>query len=157
MAPNDQLIERQAPSDAFQAWEDFQFSHLYTASNTSFLTAYWNQNIKNASQELVVLFHGDFADGITQGRYTSNRNFDNPWIANSFGFSQPKGSTFAMALVSYRSGKDLMLYTIDDNNSLQQHEYTISDTDVPTAVVDLTSSSCKRTPTSWARTSTSQR
>lgn len=49
-----------------------------------------------------------------------------------------------MSLVSYRSGKHLMLYTADDENMLQQHEYTISDTDLDSkVVVSLTSQSGK--------------
>jgi hypothetical protein len=145
MSTNDELSERQAPSNDSQAWEDDNFSGLYTASNSTFLTAYWNQNIQNVSQELVVLFQDEnFANGITQGRYTSNSTTSNPWVANNFGFSQPKGSTFAMALVSYRSGKHLMLYTVDDGKDLQQHEYTISDTNLdPKTVVSLTSESGK--------------
>ncbi|MCJ1462869.1 hypothetical protein MMC07_001473 [Pseudocyphellaria aurata] len=143
MSTNDELFERQAPSNDSQAWEDDNFSGLYTGSNSTFLTAYWNQNIQNVSQELVVLFQEEnFANGITQGRYTSNSTTSNPWVANNFGFSQPKGSTFAMSFVSYRSGKHLMLYTVGDGKKLQQHEYTISDTDLDAkAVVSLTSES----------------
>lgn len=145
MSTNDELFERQAKSNDSQAWEDDNFSGLYRGSNSTFLTAYWNQNIQNVSQELVVLFQEEnFANGITQGRYTSNKTTSNPWVANNFGFSQPKGSTFAMSLVSYRSGKHLMLYTVDDGKILQQHEYSISDTDLDSkAVVSLTSATCK--------------
>lgn len=145
MSPNEELVERQAPSNASKAWENDNFSGLYTASNASFLAAYWNQDINNSSQELVVLFQKeDFANGITQGRYTSNTTTSNPWVANNFGFSHPRGSTFALSLVSYQSGKHLMLYTVDDSTILQQHEYTISDTDlVSAAAVSLTSSSCR--------------
>ena len=154
MSNKDELSERQAPSNDSQAWEDDNFSGLYTGTNSTFLAAYWNQNIQNASQELVVLFQEEnFANGITQGRYTSNRTTSNPWVANNFGFSQPKGSTFAMALVSYRSGKHLMLYTIDDGKNLRQHEYTISVTDLDSkSVVSLTSESSKysaQSPTLW--------
>lgn len=128
MSSDDELIESQAPSNDSQAWENDNFSGLYSATNASFLTAYWNQDIPKESEELVVLFQkDDFANGITQGRYTSNRSTSNPWVTNNFGFSQPKGSAFAFALVSYRSGKHMMLYTVDDRNNLQQHEYTISD------------------------------
>lgn len=145
MSTNDELFERQAPSNNSQAWEDDNFSGLYTGSNSTFLTACWNQNIQNVSQELVVLFQQEtFANGITQGRYTSNSTTSNPWVANNFGFSQPKGSTFAMSLVSYQSGKHLMLYTVDEGKKLQQHEYTISDTDFDSkTVVSLTSESGK--------------
>lgn len=145
MSTNDELFERQAPSNNSQAWEDDNFSGLYTATNSTFLTAYWNQNIQNVSQELVVLFQEEnFANGITQGRYISNSTTSDPWVANNFGFSHPKGSTFAMSLVSYRSGKHLMLYTVDDGNNLHQHEYTISDTDLDSnTVVSLTSQSGK--------------
>lgn len=145
MSTNDELFERQAPSNDSQAWEDDNFSGLYTGGNSTFLTAYWNQNIQNVSQELVVLFQEEnFVDGLTQGRYTSNSTTSKPWVANNFGFSHPKGSTFAMSLVSYRSGKHLMLYTVDDGKNLRQHEYTISDTDLdPKNVVSLTSESGK--------------
>ena len=142
------MIERQAPSNASQSWVNDNFSGLYTAANSTYLTAYWNQNIQNKSEELVVLFQEeDFANGITQGRYTSNSTTSNPWVANNFQFSQPKGNAFAMALVSYRSGKHLMLYTVDDSSALQQHEYTISDTDlVSTATIQLTAQQCTLTP-----------
>ena len=142
MTPDCKIVERQAPSNNSQAWEDDNFSGLYTGSNSTFLSAYWNQNIQNVSEELVVLFQShNFSNGITQGRYTSNSTTSNPWVAQNFGFSQPQGATFAMSLVSYRSGKHLMLYTLDDSNSLQQHEYTISDTDLtPGSIVSLTSS-----------------
>lgn len=143
MSTNDQLFERQAPSNNSRAWKDDNFSGLYTGTNSTFLTAYWNQNIQNVSQELVVLFQeANFANGITQARYTSNSTISNPWIANNFAFSHPKGSMFAMSLVSYRSGKHLMLYTVDNEKKLQQHEYTISDTDLDSkTVVSLTSQS----------------
>lgn len=145
MSANDELVERQAPSNNSQTWEYDNFSGLYSGTNSTFLTAYWNQNIQNVSQELVVLFQEEnFANGITQGRYTSNKTTSNPWVANNFGFSHPKGSTFAMSLVSYRSGKHLMLYTVDEGKMLQQHEYTISDTDLDSkAIVSLTSQSGK--------------
>lgn len=145
MSPTDELFERQAPSNNSQAWEDDNFSGLYSGTNSTFLAAYWNQNIQNVSQELVVLFQEDtFANGITQGRYTSNSTTSNPWVANNFGFSQPKGSTFAMSLVSYQSGKHLMLYTVDEGKNLQQHEYTISDTDLDSkTVISLNSQSGK--------------
>lgn len=145
LSDNNGISARQAPSNNSQAWLDDNFSGLYSGTNSTFLAAYWNQNIQNTSQELVLLFQEDnFANGITQGRYVSNKTTGNPWVVNNFGFSQPKGSTFAMSLVSYISGKHLMLYTVGDGNTLQQHEYTISDTDlVPSAVVSLTSESCK--------------
>lgn len=141
MSPDDKLFERQAPSNDSQAWEDDNFSGLYTGTNSTFLTAHWNQNVKNSSQELIVLFQDEnFANGITQGRYTSDRSSSNLWISNNFGFSQPRGSTFVMSLVSYRSGKHLMLYTVGESNKLKQHEYTISDADLdPKSVVSLTS------------------
>lgn len=145
MSNNGQISARQAPANNSQAWVDDNFSGLYSGTNSTFLAAYWNQNIRNVSQELVLLFQEDnFANGITQGRYVSNKSTSNSWVANNFGFSQPAGSTFALSLVSYMSGKHLMLYTVGDNNILQQHEYTISDTDlIPSAVVLLNSESCK--------------
>lgn len=154
MSTTNEIVERQAPSNNSQAWEDDNFTGLYTASNSTFLTAYWHQNIANVSEELVVLFQeANFADGLTQGRYTSNSTTSNPWVAQNFPFSQPDGSTFAMSLVSYRSGKHLELYTVDGDNNLQQHEYTISDIDLdPTDVVALTSQSGKypaQSPTLW--------
>lgn len=143
MSTNDRLSERQAPSNDSQAWKDDNFSGLYTGSDSTFLLAYWNQNMNNVSQQLVVLFQGkNFANGITQGRYTSNSTTSNPWVANNFGFSHPKGSTFAMCLASYRSGKHMMLYTVDDSKKLQQREYTINDSDLdPDTVVSLMSES----------------
>ncbi len=145
MSANDELYARQAPSNDSQAWIQDNFSGLYSGSNSTFLAAYWNQNIQNISQELVILFQeANFANGITQGRYISNSTTSSPWVANNFGFSQPQGSTFVVSLVSYRSGKHLMLYTVGDGNNLKQHEYTISDTDlISTTVVSLTSESGK--------------
>lgn len=145
MSADDEIIEHQGLSNDSKVWKDDNFSGLYSGTNSTFLTAYWNQNIQNVSQELVVLFQEkNFANGLTQSRYASNKTASNPWVANNFGFSHPKGSTFAMSLVSYRSGKHLMLYTVDDGNLLQQHEYTISDTDLDSkVVVSLTSQSSK--------------
>lgn len=145
MMPDNKIIERQAPSNNSQAWENDNFSRLYSGSNSTFLTAYWNQNIQNASEELVVLFQQqDFADGITQGRYTSNKTTSNPWVAQNFGFSQPQGSTFATSIANYDVGKTVLLYNVDDSQSLQQHVYTISDTDLtPGTVIPMTSESCK--------------
>ena len=140
MSIDDKIIERQAQANDPQTWKDDNFRELYTGSNSTFLTAYWNQNIQNASQELVVLFQDeDFATDITQARYTSNRTTSNPWVSNNFGFSQPKGSTFAMSLVSGSSGEHLMLYTVDGSKKLQQHEYIISDTDLDPNSVIMTS------------------
>ena len=146
MSTNDKLSELQAPSNDSQAWLDDNFSGLFAGSNSTFLTAYWNQNFQNISQELVVLFQEeDFENGITQGRYTSNSTTSNPWVANNFGFSQPKGSTFAMCLASWRSGRHVMLYTVDTGKNLRQHEYTISDSyDLDSrSVISLTSESSK--------------
>lgn len=145
MSTDNGLSARQASSNDSQAWKDDNFSGLYTRTQSTFLAAYWSQNIQNVSQELVVLFQEEnFANGITQGRYTSNSTTSNPWVANHFPFSQPKGSTFAMSLVNYRSGKHVMLYTVDEGKKLQQHEYTISDTDLdPKTIVSLTSHSGK--------------
>ncbi len=145
MSADNELYARQAPSNDSQAWIQDNFSGLYSASNSTFLAAYWNQNIQNVSQELVVLFQeANFANGITQGRYTSNSTTSYPWVANNFGFSQPQGSAFAMSPVSYESGNHLMLYTVGDGNNLKQHEYTISNTDlVSTTVISLTSETSK--------------
>ena len=144
---NNEIIERQSSASAPTSWEDDNFTGLYSASNATYLTAYWNQNIANVSQELVVLYQsGNYANGITQARYISNSTTSSPWVTNNFGFAQPKGNAFAMSLVSYRSGKHLMMYTVDDSKKLQQHEYTISDTVFdPNTVVALTSESRKFT------------
>lgn len=142
MSPNDELTERQAKANDSQSWEDDNFTGLYSGSNSTFLSAYWCQNIWNVSQELVVLFQRDnFENGITQARYTSANSSSNPWVANNFPFAQPKGATFAMSLVSYRSGKHLMLYTVGDNDKLGQYEYTINDNVDSTSLVSLTSQS----------------
>lgn len=141
METSDAISARQAPSNDSQAWIADNFSGLYNGDNSTFLAAYWTQSIQNTTQVLVLLFQEEkFANGITQGRYTSNKTTSNPWVANKFGFSQPRGSTFAVVPVSYRSGKHLMLYAVDDANSLQQHEYRVSDTDLDsTTVVSLLS------------------
>lgn len=136
MATNGAISARQAQSNDSQAWIPDNFSGLYSGSNSTFLAAYWTQSIQNTSPVLILLFQEEkFANGITQGRYTSNKTTSNPWVANKFGFSQPQGSTFALAPVSYRSGKHLMLYTVDNANALQQHEYRISDTDLDSSTV----------------------
>ena len=136
MSGNGDLFERQAPSNDSQAWEDDNFSGLYSATGSSFLATYWNQNILNQSQELVVLFQQEnFANGITQGRYTSNEITSNPWVADNFGFSQPKGSTFALVLASYRSGRHLMLYTVNDEKQLWQHEYSINNSNLVSGTI----------------------
>ena len=130
MSVSDELFERQAPSNNSQGWGNVDFSGLYSATNSSFLAAYWNQNLINLSQELIVLFQEtNFANGITQSRYTCNQTTENPWVADHFGFSQPKGSNFALVPASYRNGKHLMLYTVD-GKQLRQHEYLIYDGDL---------------------------
>ncbi|KAL8650498.1 MAG: hypothetical protein Q9226_005116 [Calogaya cf. arnoldii] len=147
MTTTDELFERQAPSNHSQPWKDDNFSGLYRGSNSTFLAAYWNQDLYRVSQQLIVLFQEkDFANGITQGRYTSNRRTSNPWIADKFGFSQPQGSTFALCPVSHRNGRQIMLYTVDSDRILQQHEYTISEANLdPGTVVSLTRESSQST------------
>ena len=139
------MIEHQAQSNASHSWENDNFSGLYSAANSSFVAAYLDQYTENKSEELVVLFQDEnFANGLTQGRYTSNFTTSNPWVANNFQFSQPRGNVFAMALVNFTSGKDMMLYAVDDSGTLQQHQYTISDTDlVSTAIVQVTDQKCE--------------
>ncbi|KAL8858593.1 MAG: hypothetical protein Q9178_004887 [Gyalolechia marmorata] len=108
MATTDELFEHQAPSNDSQAWKEDNFSGLYRGSNSTLLAAYWNQDFYRESQQLVVLFQEeDFANGITQGRYTSNSRTSNPWVADNFGFSQPQGSAFALCPVTYRNGKQI--------------------------------------------------
>jgi hypothetical protein len=125
MADNDQLFERQAKSNDSNAWENDNFSGLYSGTNSTFLAAYWNQNL-GTDEELVVLFQEpNFANGLTMGKYTSNVTSSYPWVANNFAFATPPGSTFALSPVG--SGKDIMLYTVDTNNLLVQHEYTLND------------------------------
>lgn len=145
MATNNQLIERAAPSDDPQQWDYKKFTGLHTGINSTFLTAYWNENIQRASEELIVLFQDKgSANRITQGRWiTKNSTVYESWTSQIFGFSQPRGSTFAMSVVDYQSGKNLMLYTVDDTKHLQQHQYTINDTDPDNSIVFLTSESGK--------------
>ncbi|KAL8879575.1 MAG: hypothetical protein Q9192_008205, partial [Flavoplaca navasiana] len=140
MTNTNQLFERQAPSNDSQAWKDDNFSGLYRGSNSTFLATYWNQDFYRQSQQLVVLFQKEgFANGITQGRYTSNSLTSNPWIGDSFGFSQPQGFTFALCPIAKRNGKQIMLYTVDSDRKLQQHEYTISEAVLdPGTVIPLT-------------------
>ena len=142
MSPDDGLLTRQNSAEDAQGWKDDDLNGRYTGINSTFLAAYWTQNIQNVSQELVVLLQEqNFADGITQARYASNSTTSSmPWTVDKFGFSHPSGSTFALALVSYRVGKHLMLYTVDDNKTLQQHEYIISVTEPPDTNISLTSS-----------------
>ena len=125
------LIERYASSRKRQSWQDSHLSGRYGASNSTFLTAYWNQDESDSSQELVVLFQKkDLENSITQARFTSNNVTENDWVADVLGFSHPRGSTFAMALAGYGSGKHFMLYNVDVNKTLQQHDYTINDASV---------------------------
>lgn len=142
MSPNSELVERQAKANTSQEWEDDNFTGLFSGSNSTFLAAHWCQNIWNVSEELVVLFQRDnFENGITQARYTSANSSSNPWVANNFPFAQPKGANFAMSLVSYRSGKHLMLYPVGDDSKLGQYEYTINDNVDSTSLVSITSQS----------------
>ncbi|KAK4542781.1 hypothetical protein LTR36_006157 [Oleoguttula mirabilis] len=144
MSPEGELTERQAQANDSQAWEDDNFTGLFSGTNSTFLQAYWGQNIYNESEELVVLFQrDDFDNGLTQARYISANLTSEPWVSNNFPFAQPLGANFAMSLVSYRSGKHLMLYTIGDDNKVGQYEYSINDDEpVDSAlVVSLTSQS----------------
>ena len=145
MTKTNQLFERQAPFNDSLAWKDDNFSGLYRGSNSTFLAAYWNQDFYRRSQQLVVLFQEEgFANGITQGRYTSNNLTSNPWIDDNFGFSQHQGFTFALCPIAKRNGKQIMLYTVDSDRKLQQHEYTISEAVLdPGTVISLTRESGK--------------
>ena len=79
MSDNDELFERQAPSNDSQAWEDENMSGLYTGTNNTYFAAYWKQNIQNVSEELVVVFQQQsFSNGLTQTRYRSNSTTSNP-------------------------------------------------------------------------------
>jgi len=144
MSNNSELVERQAQANNSQAWEDDNFTGLYSGSNSTFLTAYWGQNIYNESQELVILFQSSsFENGITQARYVSANLTSEPWVSNNFPFAQPLGANFAMSLVSYRSGKHLELYAIGDDNKVGQYEYSINDNEPvdSTSLVSITSQS----------------
>lgn len=153
MGPNNKMYERQSPANGSQAWEDDNFTGLYSATNSTYLDAYWNQNIANSSEELVVVFQDqNLGNGLTQARYTSNSTTSNPWVANNFQFALPAGNAFSMSLVSYRSGKHQELYAVDSGRSLQQYEYTISDTNLnPDDIVALTSQQGEREPDSGFR------
>ncbi|KAK5706373.1 hypothetical protein LTR97_001361 [Elasticomyces elasticus] len=144
MSAGGELTERQAQANNSQGWEDDNFTGLFSGSNNTYLAAYWGQNIANVSEQLVVLFQRDnFENGITQARYISVNSTSNPWVANNFPFAQEKGAAFAMSLVSYRSGKHLMLYTVGDGGKLGQYEYSINDNEPveSTSVVSITSQS----------------
>lgn len=137
---NNKIMELSAGSNQ-TVWDINTFSDRYTASNSSFLTAHWNQNIKNGSTELIILFQ---QEGITQARYTVHDSVKGPWISNFFGLPQASGSAFAVCPVSYDIGRQLMLYTVRDSKELQQHRYTVSDSSMPsTDDVPLTSASGK--------------
>ena len=84
---------------------------------------------------------------ITQSHHNSNVSVSNPWITNSFSFSPPEGSAFAMSRVSYLDSELLMLYTIDDKKILQQHEYKISSTGSETRSVISPISGSGKDPT----------
>jgi hypothetical protein len=126
MAENAQLFERQAKSNDSYSWENDNFSGLYSGTSSSFLAAYWNQNLDLESEELVVLYQDPkFPNGLTMAKYTSNTTSSYPWVANNFPFATPPGSTFALSPVA--SAQDLILYTIDSNGQLVQHEYVLDD------------------------------
>jgi hypothetical protein len=75
----------------------------------------------------------DLANGLTMAKYISNESSNYPWIPNNFGFSIPNGASFAITsagngfLDYYGLGKDVMVYSIDTNNDLIQHEYAVTD------------------------------
>ncbi|KAL8815176.1 MAG: hypothetical protein Q9223_005666 [Gallowayella weberi] len=136
MTTTDELFEHQASSNDSQRWKEDNFSGLYRGSNSTYLAAYWNQDFYHESQQLVVLFQEeDIANGITQGRYTSNSRTSNPWVADKFGFSQPQGSAFALCPVTNRSGKQIALYTVDGDRVLRQQEYIISEANLDPGTV----------------------
>ena len=120
------ILEHHAPSNQPQKWTDGHLSGLFAGTDTTHLTAYWNQNFVGESQQLVVLFQGaDLAGGITQARYTSNRTLNNPWIANDFEFPHPAGSVFALSPMDNDDRRHLMLYTVNGSQILQRHGYMV--------------------------------
>lgn len=131
LSSNGVLIERQASSANPQSWKDSNLSYLYGASNSTSLTAYWNQNRSDSSQELVVLFQKEESEtSITQARYTSNNVTENRWVVDVLRFSHPIGSTFATSLADYRGGKHIVLYNVNDDKALQQYDYTINNASI---------------------------
>jgi hypothetical protein len=72
------------------------------------------------------------ANGLTMAKHISNESSNDPCIPNNFGFSIPNGASFAITstgngfLGYYGLGKDVMVYSIDTNNDLIQHEYTVT-------------------------------
>lgn len=145
MADNAQLFERQAKSNDSHAWENDNFSGLYSGTNSTFLAAYWNQNLDSESEELVVLFQDPKSpNGLTMGKYTSNSTSSYPWVANNFVFATPPGSTFALSPVA--SGQDLILYTTDSNGKLVQHEYVLNDSLNTDLIVTTDTRKCHPSP-----------
>ena len=127
MDPDNVVLEHQARSSQPQNWTDGNLSGLFAGTDTTHLTAYWNQNFMQEFQQLVVLFQGaDHADRITQARYTSNRTLNNPWIANDFEFPHPAGSVFALCPMDNDDRRHLMLYTVNGSQILQRHGYMVT-------------------------------
>ncbi|KAI9711792.1 MAG: hypothetical protein M1820_001937 [Bogoriella megaspora] len=126
MSPSNVLFERNGLSNDSSNWEDDNFSGLYNGASGTSLVSYWNQNIKNETQELVVLFQAsNFANGLTMGKYISNITSSYPWVSNNFAFSVPASTAFAICPVG--SGKDLILYAQDNNDQLVQNEFFLDD------------------------------
>ncbi|KAF2201714.1 hypothetical protein GQ43DRAFT_370768 [Delitschia confertaspora ATCC 74209] len=122
-----EIYERQTPyKEQVGLWGNDNFSGLFSISNASSFTAYWNQDFKNASQILVVLFQEIGANSLTIGKYTSDNETSYPWVSRRESISILDGSPMAMASVGEEYS--LMLYMADSEGVMIQYQYQL-DTD----------------------------
>ena len=147
MSIDNKIIERQAQATNARVWEGGNSSKLFNGSDSTFLRAYWRWNVPSSLQDILVLFQDEDPNySIIQGRFESYQKGNSSWVANRLGLLPDKGSTFAMCPVEAEEDGHLMLYTVDQNKILQQHEYYVDNTNLSSG--DIVSSSCKYLTTS---------
>ena len=128
-SPDEDFHLWEAPADGSNSWSERSFvGSFYPGTNSTYLATYWIQDIRNQSQDYIILYQGKKdPNSLKQGHQVTNRTGSYPWVSEPFGVSQRPGATFALANMNYRDRKHLMLYTIDDGEQLQQHDYKIGD------------------------------
>jgi len=122
----DQIHERQNPyQQEVGAWGNENFSGLYKAQAASRITTYWQQDLDNATQTLLVLFQEADENGVSIGHYKSDKGLSYEWVKDR----QPDlklrdGAPTAWASVgTSEENKKIALYVTDGDGKLTQYMY----------------------------------
>lgn len=127
------------------SWTDDAINGIFETLNSTFLAAYNNEDVEKGSHDIILVFQGGgYSTNLTQARRTVTPDKAYGWGDEKFGFPHAEGATFALAPADYRNRSHVMLYSVDEESSLRQHNYTIGhDRPVSTASINATSSNCK--------------